>query len=101
MATRLIQSSGKVTFLQVRDAPSTFGPNDDQISAEVIIRIDTQPDRAMGFQLRDNSDRPARQGMLDLLRDALNNDLTVVAEYSIDLDAGKTNGVLERVALRR
>ena len=101
MARRLIQDSGKVTFLQVREVVGTFGPPNDLIEAEVIIRIHSHPDRAMGFQLQDDRNRAAHQGMLDLLRDAFNNDLRVTVEYSIDLDAGKKNGVIERIALTK
>jgi hypothetical protein len=61
------------------------------------LKLDTQPNRAMGFQLRNDSKRPARQGMLDLLRDAFNNNWTVSVDYN--LDSGKNNGVVIRIAL--
>lgn len=95
----LIQSTGKLTFLRVHDVGTKFGPGSDQIDAEVIMKLDSQPDRAMGFQLRNDGNRPARQGMLDLLRDAMNHNWSVTVDY--DLDSGKRNGVAMRVALRK
>lgn len=95
----LVQSTGKLTFLRVHDVGTKFGPSTDQIDAEVIMKLSSQPDRAMGFQLRNDSNRPARQGMLDLLRDGLNHNWTVVVDYN--LNSGKKNGVAIRVALKK
>jgi hypothetical protein len=94
-----LQSSGKLTFLRVHDVGTKFGPPSDQINVEAVIKLNTEPDRAMGFQLRNDGNRPARQGMLDLLRDAFNNNWTVTVDY--DIDDGKKNGVAMRVALRK
>jgi hypothetical protein len=93
----LIQSSGKLTFLRVHDVGTAFGPPTDRIDVEVVMQIGT--DRSMGFQLRNDGNRPARQGMLDLLRDAFNHNWTVVVDFN--LDDGKKNGVIIRVALRK
>lgn len=95
----LLQSRGKLTFLRVHEVGSKFGPQTDQIDVEAVLKLNTQPDRAMGFQIRDDSARPVRQGMLDLLRDAFSNDFTVVLDY--ELDTGKQNGVVIRVALEK
>jgi hypothetical protein len=95
----LLQSKGKLTFLRVHDVGTRFGPNTDQIDVEVVMKLDSQPDRAMGFQLRNDNKRPARQGMLDLLRDAFNHNWTVSVDYN--LDTGKKNGVAIRVALTK
>jgi hypothetical protein len=95
----LLQSSGKLTFLRVHDLGTRFGPPADQIDVEAVIKLNSRPERAMGFQLRNDGNRPARQGMLDLLRDAFNNNWTVVVDYN--LDTGKKNGVAIRVALTK
>jgi hypothetical protein len=94
-----LQDSGKLTFLRVNDVETGFGPADDFINAEVIMKLSSEPDLAMGFKLRDDGNRPARQGMLDLLRDAFSNNWTVVVDY--DIDSGKKNGMAMRVALRK
>lgn len=95
----LLQSSGKLTFLRVHEVGSKFGPPTDQIDVEAVLKLDTQPNRSMGFQIRNDGNRPVRQGMLNLLRDAFANNFTVVVDY--DLPAGKNNGVVLRVALQK
>ncbi len=95
----LLQSTGKLTFLRAHDVGSAFGPPSDRIDVEVVMKLNTVPERAMGFQLRNDGNRPARQGMLDLLRDAFNHNWTVSVDYN--LDTGKNNGVATRVALVR
>lgn len=95
----LLQSNGKLILLRVHDVGTKFGPPTDQIDVEVVMKLNTEPDRAMGFQLRNDSQRPARQGMLDLLRDAFDHNWTVTVDYS--LNTGKRNGVAIRVALTR
>lgn len=95
----LLASTGNVTFLRVHDVGSAFGPPSDRIDTEVVVKISSQPNRAMGFQLRNDANRAARQGMLDLLRDAFNHNWTVTIDY--DLDDGKKNGVAIRVALKK
>ena len=95
----LLQSTGKLTFLRVHDVGTAFGPPTDRIDVEVVMKVSSQPDRAMGFQLRNDGNRPARQGMLDLLRDAFNHNWNVTVDYN--LDTGRKNGVAIRVALTK
>jgi len=95
----LLQQQGKVTFLRVHDVGTRFGPPGDQIDVEVVFQLDTQPGKSFGFQVRNDSNRAARQGMLDLLRDAFNHGWTVVADYNIDDPVNLNNGVAIRVAL--
>lgn len=95
----LLQSKGKLTFLRVHEVGSKFGPPSDQIDVETVIKLATDPDKAMGFKLRNDANRPVRQGMLDLLRDAFSNNLTVVVDF--ELATGKKNGVIIRVALQK
>ncbi|MCS7480643.1 hypothetical protein ACFFQW_20665 [Umezawaea endophytica] len=92
-----LNTTGKLTFLRVHDVGTGFGPPADFIDTEAVLKINTEPARAMGFQLRNDGNRVARQGMLDLLRDAFANNLTVSVDY--DIDAGRQNGVAMRVAL--
>jgi hypothetical protein len=97
MDMALLQTTGKLTFLRVHEVGGRFGPPTDSLDAEAILKLSSEPARAMGFQLRDDANRPVRQGMLDLLRDAFTNNWTVSVDYN--LDAGKQNGVAIRVAL--
>ena len=59
-----------------------YGPPTDQIDADVIFQIESAPTKAFGFQLRDNSNKLAHQGMLDLLKDALANNYRVHFDYN-------------------
>jgi PASTA domain len=93
----LIQSTGKVSFLRVHDVGTGFGPPSDFIDVEVVIQLNTKPGESYGFQLRNDANRAARQGMLDLLRDAFNSNRTVSVDYNIT--PPKKNGVIVRVAL--
>jgi hypothetical protein len=95
----LVQSSGRVTFLRVHDVGTKFGPPTDQIDVEVVIQLDSRPGQSFGFQLRDDAKRPARQGMLDLLRDAFNHGWRVAVDY--DITPPRKNGVIIRVALTK
>jgi hypothetical protein len=85
---------GKITFLRVHDVGTGFGPPADFLDAEVVILLDTQPGKAFGFQLRDDVNGPAHRGMLDILRDALNNNWTVYIDHNTP--AGKNNGYILR-----
>ena len=72
---------GRVTLLRVHDVGTGFGPPGDQLDAEVIAQLDTEPGRWFGFQLRNDGDREANEGMLDLLRDAFDRDAPVRVEF--------------------
>ena len=93
----LLGASGKLTFLRAHDVGTGWGPPTDFIDVEVVARLNSLPNQAFGFQLRDDAERVTRQGMLNLLRDAFNNNWTVALDYNID--PGKTNAIIIRVAL--
>jgi hypothetical protein len=95
----LLQSCGKISFLRGNDVGGGFGPPNDFIDVEVVTKLNTLPTRAIGFQLRADGNEPARQGMLDLLRDAFNTNSNVCLDYF--LVPGKNNGVIIRVALNK
>lgn len=96
-------SNAKLTLLRIHEVGSKFGPNTDQLDVEVVITLARHPG-AFGFKLRDDRNRPVRQGMLDLLRDAFSNDWPVSIDYSIppSNDIVKhRNGVIIRVWLSK
>jgi hypothetical protein len=99
MASELVASQGRVAELRVIELGTKHGPPTDQIDVEVVVKLDTEPTRGMGFQLRNDQNRPVRQGMLDLLRDAFEIGCQTRIEYSIDAAAGKHNGIIVRVIL--
>jgi hypothetical protein len=95
----LLNFSGKLTLLRVHDVGTGYGPSTDFIDVEAVIKLDSQPSRAFGFQLREDANRPARQGMLDLLRDGFDKNWTV--NIDADVPTGKNNGVIRRIWLTK
>ena len=96
----LYNVSGHITMLRVHELGTGYGPGDDFIDGEVVIRLDSHSGRAFGFKLRSEDDRlAARQGMLDLLRDGFNHDWIVSVDYWIE--SGKNNGEIVRVWLTK
>jgi len=68
---------------------------------EVVIGIQ-QAKGGFGFTLRNDNNRFAHQGMLDLLRDVFNSDTVVEVEYMVDPgEFGKVNGNILRVTRRK
>jgi hypothetical protein len=95
----LLETKGTITFLRVHDVGTGYGPPSDFLDVEVVILLNTAPGKGFGFQLRNDNNRPARQGMLDLLRDAFTNNLPVLIDYNVT--PPKKNGVIIRVALTK
>jgi hypothetical protein len=93
----LLNAQGKLTLLRVHDLGTGFGPPTDFIDVEAVVQLDSQPGKSFGFQLRNDRNRPARQGMLDLMRDAFTNKLKVSIDFLIV--QGKSNGVIIRSSL--
>ena len=92
-----VNAAGKVTMLRVHDLGTAYGPPTDRIDAEVVIWLDSQPGKAFGFQLRNDSNLPARQGMLALLQDAFYRGWNVNIDYMAQ--PGKSNSILIRTWL--
>jgi tyrosinase len=91
----VLQVEGRLSLLRAHDVGTKFGPPSDHLDVEVVVRLDTEPGRAFGFQLRADVNEAARRGMLDALRIAFNDDRRVRLDYQ---RTGVNNGVLLRVA---
>jgi photosystem II stability/assembly factor-like uncharacterized protein len=78
----VVAAEGRITLLRVHDVGTRFGPPSDSIDAEVIVMLDTEPEKAFGFQLRADADEEARLGLLDELRDAFNKSARIRLEYT-------------------
>lgn len=89
------RATGHLTMLRIHDVDTGYGPAQDFIDVEVVIRFDSRPGEAFGFQLRNDANSAVRKGMLALLRDAFRTNHEVTVEYYDD--PGKTNFVLFRV----
>ncbi|HEU5249237.1 MAG TPA: hypothetical protein VFW15_04555, partial [Thermoanaerobaculia bacterium] len=90
-------AEGRITMLRVHDLGTAYGPPEDRIDAEVIIWLDTEPDKAFGFQLRDDANRLAAEEMLKLLRDSFNRGRRVRIDFSrSSCRTGRIIRVIER-----
>lgn len=95
--SNLLEKTGKIVFLRAHDLGTAYGPPNDQLDVEAVFILNNLSAGAMGFQLRNDDNLPAREAMFSLLRDAFANNLPVTADYLID--TGKQNGIAIRVAL--
>ena len=90
---------GTPTSLRVHDVGTRYGPAGDSIDVEVVVRLDSEPGKAFGFQLRPDTQEASDRAMLDALRDAFDTGSTAVISY--ETSPGKSNGVIRRVWLTR
>jgi hypothetical protein len=95
----LLNFSGQLTMLRVHDVGSKFGPTTDQIDVEVVFKLSSQPQKAFGFTLRNDTNEEAHQGMLALLRSGFDHDWVVHTDAEIA--SGKNNGKSIRVWLTK
>ncbi len=86
--------TGPVSFLRVHAVGSKYGPPQDQLDAEVIIKIQNQPG-AYGFQLRADNNLPVAEAMLGLISGAFEDRKPVTLEY--DEQPGRSNQLVFRV----
>ena len=94
MALQIRTAIGKLAFLRVHELGSGFGPPSDFIDVEVVIGIHGATG-GFGCTLRNDNNRFAHHGMLDVLRDAFNQDSVVEVEYTVDPgEFGKANGII-------
>ena len=96
---QFLQGSGRINFMVIQEAGVPYGPPSDSIASEVVIKLDSLPNNAFGFSLRNNANLPSHQAMLDILRDAFFNNIPVTIDYNII--PPKTNGIILRVSLQK
>jgi hypothetical protein len=90
----VLAAEGRIAFLRVHDVGTGWGPPNDSLDVEAVVRLDMRPAQAFGFQLRDDRESSARRRMLDLLRDAFRRDRRVRLDY---VRTGLRNGRILRV----
>jgi hypothetical protein len=91
----LIETVGQITFLRAHELGSGYGKSPNFLDSEVIVQLAGEPLRAFGFQLRADSNAPARREMFEMLRSAF------IARRAIRLDyitTGPRAGEIIRVA---
>jgi hypothetical protein len=91
----LVAIEGRITLLRLENVGTGYGPPTDSLDVEAVVWLDTAPGRAFGFQLRTGAAEGDHTGMLDLLRDAFEEDRPVRIDYT---RTGLRNGTILRVA---
>lgn len=74
-------AQGRITLLRVHDEGTGYGPPNDFLDGEVVVWLDTQPEKAFGVRLRADGDRQSAEGMFALLRNCFNSDRPVRVEF--------------------
>jgi len=97
---RILQLSGYITFLLVVEPGVGYGGGETNlIDADVIFKVDSRPEKAFGFQLRDDGYQYARQSMFSLVEEAYLNGLRIQVDYSEVVTSPNQNSFVVRLAL--
>jgi hypothetical protein len=94
---QILAIDGVVTMLRVHNIGTGYGPPQDFLDAEVIVALDSAPNKRFGFQLRPNENQLVAQGMLSLLQQSFEHSFPVRLEY--EQEPGKNSSILFRVIL--
>ncbi|MFZ0613305.1 MAG: hypothetical protein WAM73_13795 [Desulfobacterales bacterium] len=99
MPTQIKGKTGKLSYLRAHNRGSGWGPPNDFLDSEVIVRFENDSSTAYGIQLRNDENLPAAQAMFVLLQDAFNANEPVTIDYYEE--AGRKNHRLFRVWRQR
>lgn len=88
-----IQVSGKITMLRLQEKGAEIMAGGDKVEAEVIVQLDSQP--KMVFTMQNHDADPARQQIIETLRQAYLSDKPVTIEHK--LNAGKPSAQINFV----
>ncbi len=93
----VLAANGKINFLRVHDVGTKFGPPNDVLDAEAVVRLDTMPDQYFGVQLRSGSAEASHASSVRLLRTAFEENRPVTIDY---VRNGIHSGRIIRVVLK-
>jgi len=77
----VLSARGRIDFLRVHDVGGGYGPPTDFFDGEVVVRLDSDPRKAFGFQLRPGTDEARNTAMLAGLQSAFTRRVPVTIEY--------------------
>lgn len=89
-------ATGNITFLSVHELGSGYGPPSDFINVEVVIKLDSMPGKAFGFQLRRGTRYAANKAMLEIVRTAFEEGEPITIDY---VYLNRSNSVILRVII--
>jgi len=92
------RTSGKINFLRVHERGTKYGPDNDQLDAELIVRVEGDL-QSYGLGLQNNDNLPAAEAMFSLLLEAFNANIPVTIEYK--WEPGRNNHYLFRVIISK
>ena len=78
---QLVNISGRITFLRVNEVRDVFGTPGDDISAEVIIQLDSNAELWFGLQLRRDKNLLVHRAAFKNLKTAFENNIPVAIDY--------------------
>jgi hypothetical protein len=81
LVSDLVAAKGRVALLRVHDKSTKYELPLNQLDMELIVYLDGEPGRALGFQLRADANEGAHQGLLDVLRNSFNRERRVRIDY--------------------
>jgi photosystem II stability/assembly factor-like uncharacterized protein len=77
----LVNLTGRIILLRVNEVGDRFGTPSDDISAEVIVQLDSRPDLAFGLQLRRDTNLLERRAAFNSLKTAFKQDMSIAIDY--------------------
>ncbi|MBK9717000.1 MAG: hypothetical protein IPO85_05720 [Saprospiraceae bacterium] len=86
----------KINLLRVHDVGTGYGPSSDALDVEVVITLNSEPNKYFGFKMRIGTNGLTHKHFLETLRFAFKKDLPVKIEY---IKTGIHSGEIFRVIL--
>jgi hypothetical protein len=71
-------ATGKVTLFRAQYKGLEIGPPNDHLDAEVLVTLDSEPDKVFGIRLHE--DEPSAREMIETLREAFLHNLPVTIQ---------------------
>ena len=72
---------GKVVLFRAQTQGLELGPKEDFIDAEILVKLDTAPDKVFGIRLHE--DNPAARQMIETLRQAYFHNQPVTLQHRL------------------
>jgi len=78
-----VTASGKLTLFRAQVKGLEIGPEKDRLDAEVLVTLDSQPDKVYGVRLHE--DEPSAREIISTLREAYLHNIPVTIQSPLEL----------------